>query len=97
MEMLEKTHKLSIRKQCNLLCICRSNVYYSPKKENDLNLEIMRQIDEIHLKYPSFGIRRITFELQDMGYAVNRKRVRRLMKLMDIATIYPKKEFKSIR
>lgn len=85
--MISKEHRLSLRKQCNLLCINSSNLYYSPKRETDTNLELMTEIDKIHLKYPSFGMRRITEELREMGFSVNRKRVRRLMQLMDIAVI----------
>ncbi|QOR73875.1 hypothetical protein IMZ16_00005 [Cruoricaptor ignavus] len=61
--MIDRKHRLSIRKQCDLLCINRSNLYYSPQRERDANLILMTEIDKIHLKYPSFGIRRITREL----------------------------------
>ena len=95
-EMIDKQHRLSVRKQCGLLCINRSNLYYSPKKESDTNLILMTEIDKIHLKYPSFGIRRITQELREIGFIVNRKRVRRLMQLMRIATIYPKRNLSKL-
>lgn len=89
--MVDKQHRLSLRKQCDLLCINRSNLYYSPQKESDTNLGLMAEIDKIHLKHPSFGIRRITQELREKGFSVNRKRVHRLMRVMGIATIYPKR------
>ena len=95
-EMIDKQHRLSVRKQCGLLCINRSNLYYSPKKESDTNLILMTEIDKIHLKYPSFGIRRITQELREIGFIVNRKRVRRLMQLMRSATIYPKRNLSKL-
>lgn len=95
-KMISKEHRLSLRRQCNLLCINRSNLYYSPKRETDTNLELMTEIDKIHLKYPSFGMRRITEELREMGFSVNRKRVRRLMQLMDIAVIYPKRNLSKL-
>ena len=95
-EMIDKQHRLSVRKQCGLLCINRSNLYYSPKKESDTNLILMTEIDKIHLKDPSFGIRRITQELREIGFIVNRKRVRRLMQLMRIATIYPKRNLSKL-
>ena len=95
-EKIDKQHRLSVRKQCGLLCINRSNLYYSPKKESDTNLILMTEIDKIHLKYPSFGIRRITQELREIGFIVNRKRVRRLMQLMRIATIYPKRNLSKL-
>ena len=56
----------------------------------------MTEIDKIHLKYPSFGIRRIKQELREIGFSVNRKRVRRLMQLMRIATIYPKRNLSKL-
>ena len=94
--MVDRRYRLSVRKQCDLLCVNRSNLYYSPQKESDTNLMLMTEIDKIHLKYPSFGIRRITQELREMGFSVNRKRVHRLMKLMDIATIYPKRNLSKL-
>ncbi|WP_227411592.1 IS3 family transposase [Cruoricaptor ignavus] len=95
-EMIDRKHRLSIRKQCDLLCINRSNLYYSPQRERDANLILMTEIDKIHLKYPSFGIRRITRELREIGFIVNRKRVRRLMQVMGIATIYPKRNLSKL-
>lgn len=94
--MIDKNYKISVRKQCELLCISRSNLYYSPKRESDYNLDIMNHIDKIHLRYPSFGIRRITNELKEQGFEVNRKRVRRLMKTMGIETIYPKRNLSKL-
>lgn len=89
--MVDKEDKISIRQQCNLLCISRSSLYYSPNKESDSNLELMDQIDRINLRYPSFGVRRITNELKELDFKVNHKRVRRLMSLMGVEAIYPKR------
>lgn len=94
--MVDKGEKISIRKQCDLLCISRSSLYYSPKEESDFNLELMKEIDKINLKYPSFGIRRITNELKELGYKVNRKRISRLMALMGIEAIYPKRNLSKL-
>ncbi|WP_396022214.1 IS3 family transposase [Chryseobacterium suipulveris] len=94
--MVDKNYELSVRRQCDLLCISRSSLYYSPKKESGYNLEIMRQIDEIQVKCPSFGIRRIINELKELGITVNRKRVCRPMKTMGIATIYPKRNLSKL-
>jgi len=77
-------------KQCRVLDIQRSGVYYQRATESTLNLSIMRAIDEIHLKRPFLGVRRIVDELEDCDYFVNHKRVHRLMKLMGIMAIYPK-------
>ena len=64
----------------------RSTCYYEPVGESAKNLELMRQIDELYLKYPFYGSRNISHELK-----CNRKRIQRLMRLMNIEAIYPKK------
>ena len=76
---------LSVRRQCELLDLDRSTFYYQPCTETRVNLELMRAIDELYLKRPYFGSRRIAEELD-----VNRKRVQRLMRLMGLEAIYPK-------
>jgi len=88
--MISKQHNLSITRQCRLLSIHRSGVYYQPAPVSRVNLEIMRAIDETHLKRPYLGVIRITDELKLQSYCINRKRVYRLMKLMGITAIYPK-------
>ena len=88
--MINRKHKLSLVKQCETLDLTRSLVYYKPKPVSSLELQLMRLIDEIHIERPFLGIRRIADELQEMGYLANRKRVRRLMRLMRIEAIYPK-------
>ncbi len=86
-----KVNKLSIVRQCELLDIHRSAYYYTPKQENDLNLELMRLIDEYYMKHPWLGVPRMTTWLRkDKGYKVNPKRVNRLYKLMGIFAIGPK-------
>jgi putative transposase len=73
---------LSVRRQCKLLNVARSGVYRpKPVAEAD-DLALMRRIDELHLKLPFFGSRRMTFELNKEGRGVNRKRVQRLMRVM---------------
>lgn len=87
--MIVRDHlKLSICKQCELLGINRSSLYYAPIGEREENLEIMRLMDEQYYNTPFYGIRRLTAWLQQLGYQVNHKRVRRLMKLMGWRTIY---------
>lgn len=80
---------LSIRMQCKLAGVSRSNYYYEPLPESEENLHLMRLIDEQFMKHPEFGSPRMTDWLRDEGYAVNQKRVARLMKLMDIQAITP--------
>ncbi len=86
----EQHQQLSIRRQCELLDIHRSGLYYQPACESKLNLELMEQIDRIYMKRPFYGSPRMTFTLQQMGYGVNHKRIERLMRMMDIQAIYPK-------
>ena len=89
--MIDSTlKKLSIAKQCKLLSISRSTFYYAPKGESALNLKLMRLIDERFLKRPGAGSRQMTRWLRRKGYCVNRKRVRRLMRLLGISAVYPK-------
>ncbi len=88
--MVETFSELSISQQINLLGIARSTYYYKPILESDLNLELMKVIDQLYLKDPCCGRRRITKELRRLGYDVNEKRIARLMKIMGIEAIYPK-------
>lgn len=81
---------MSVRQQCELLGLNRSTAYYAPAGETEENLWLMRRIDEQYLKTPWYGSRRMTVWLTQEGFAVNRKRVRRLMRLMDIEAIYPR-------
>jgi putative transposase len=80
---------LSIRRQCKLLGIWRSNVYYIEKERSDEAL-LANEISEIWLDMPSYGYRKITKELQRRSYKINHKRVLRLMREMNIVAIYPK-------
>jgi len=83
---------LSIVKQCELLEIHRSGIYFKPKSESLLNLRLMRLIDEKFIDCPFYGVPRMTTWLnEDMGYAVNHKRIERLYKVMGLQTIFPKK------
>jgi len=81
---------LSVRRQCELLGLARSSLYYQPKGESEQNLELMRLMDEQHLRTPFFGSRDMTAWLRKKGYPVNRKRIRRLMRLMRLEAVYPK-------
>jgi putative transposase len=81
----------SIRRQCELLEISRSAYYYEPCPESDENLALMRRLDELHLEHPVYGSRRLTVMLGREGRAVNRKRVSRLLRLMGIEAIYPRR------
>jgi putative transposase len=81
--------ELSIRRQCDLLGISRRAFYYEPQGESAENLDLMKRIDKIHLEHPFMGTRMMTDRLCLLGHAVNRKRVRRLMRLMGIESLAP--------
>ena len=81
--------KLSIRRQCRLLRISRSGMYYTPCTESEENLAYMRLIDQIYTSHPFMGQRQICDQLFLQGFQVGRKRIRRLMKLMRISAIVP--------
>lgn len=89
--MIETKHpKLSVVRQCELLGLARASFYHRPEPETDANLRLMRVIDETYLAYPVFGSRQMARWLRRQGYAVNRKRVQRLMRLMGLEAIYRK-------
>jgi putative transposase len=83
--------EVSLRRQCELLGVNRSSLDYIPKGESELNLALMRVIDETHTKLPFYGRRRMREHLYRQGVGVNVKRVGRLMNLMGIETIYPRR------
>ena len=81
---------LSVRRQCELLNVARSGVYRPKAEPSAEDLALMRRIDELHLELPFYGSRRMTFELKGEGRGVNRKRVRRLMRVMGIEALAPR-------
>ncbi len=89
--MIEKNHpSLSVGAQCLLLSISRSSFYYAPQGETAMNLDLMLLIDKQFLDTPFYGVRQMTWHLQNEGHAVNEKRIRRLMRLMRLMPIYQK-------
>jgi putative transposase len=94
--LIDRTHaKLSVRDQCQLFGLNRSRLYYQPTPETTENLELMRLLDEEYTRYPFKGVLRMVEYLKDLGYSVNQKRVRRLLRTMSIMAIYPKKNLSS--
>jgi putative transposase len=90
--MIEAGHAtLSVRRQCRLLGLARSGLYYEPRGESPEGLGLMRLIDEAYTRWPFYGVRKMTAHLGRQGHPVNVKRVRRLMRLMGLEAIYPKK------
>jgi len=88
--MVDRAHRLSIRRQCELLAVSRSGLYYEPEPTSAEQLALMRRIDELHLKYPFYGSRKLSIELKREGRDANRKRVQRLMRLMGLEPLAPK-------
>jgi len=80
--------ELSLSHQCRLLSIGRSSFYYVSKGESSENLELLRRIDELFLKYPFYGSRQMVRQLRREGIRIGRHRVRRLMRLMGLEAIY---------
>jgi len=88
---LDRDHaELSIRRQCEMLGVARSGVYRKPRSANDNDLEAMRRIDALFTARPFYGARRIARTLGQEGFAIDRKRVRRLMRRMGIEALGPK-------
>lgn len=81
---------LSISNQCKLLQLHRSGLYYTPCAESEENLNLMRMMDEQYHHTPFYGLRRLRRWLHSKGYKAGKKRVKRLMKLIDWQTIYRK-------
>jgi len=88
--MIDKEDKLPLTRQCDILDLSRSGVYYTPTPLSAKDMELMRTIDEIHLAYPFYGSRKIRNELWVKGYDVGRDRVRRLMRRIGIEALYVK-------
>lgn len=88
--MINREHPLPITKQCQLLNLCRSGIYYTPVPVSGKNRDLMRLIDKIHLEYPFHGSRGIRDELLNKGYKVGRSHIRTLMRKMGIEAIYKK-------
>lgn len=89
--MIEHGHpRISISRQCELLKVSRSSVYYVPRKPCPEDLDLMYLIDQQYLETPYYGSRKMRVHLRYQGYQVNRKRVQRLMRTMGIQAVYPR-------
>ena len=86
--MVSKDHNPSVRRQCRLLSLVRSNLYYQPKGESAENLRFMTIIDKQFLDTPWYGSRQMARYMQRQGHKCGRHRVRRLMRLMRLVPIY---------
>jgi putative transposase len=93
--MIDKEDDLPVTRQCEILELSRSGVYYTPVPVSAKDMELMRLIDEIHLMYPFYGSRKIRDELWAKGCDIGRDRVRRLMRQMGIEALYVKPRLSS--
>ena len=90
-ELVEPDNKkISVLRQCELLGINRTGLYYRPRSEGVEDGNLMRLIDEQYTMTPFYGYRRMTVYLQNLGFRVNHKRVLRLMRKLGLEAIYPK-------
>ena len=86
--MIEPDGPLSRSRQCVLLDVSRSSLYYRPKGESAENLALMRRMDELHMGYPFYGSRQMMRHLCREGVTAGRHRIRRLMRLMGMEAVY---------
>jgi putative transposase len=90
--VVEPLHpRISLRRQCELLGLGRSSLYYRSQANEGYNEQLMRLMDEQYLRTPFYGVPRMTKWLHRQGHAVNEKRVRRLLRLMGLEAIYPRR------
>lgn len=89
--MIDKTHHVSITRQAELLDLSRSSLYYRPVGIDPEDLLLMAAMDEIHLKLPFYGSRRLVDELRDLGFVAGRDHVSTLMRTMGLMALYPKR------
>jgi len=88
--MIDPDHALPLTRQSRILGLSRSSLYYEAMPTSKRDVELILLIDEIHLKCPFYGIRRIRNNLRDLGYDIGRSHVSTLMKKMGIRALYPK-------
>jgi len=87
--MIEPRSRLSVVRQCDLVAVSRSSVYYRARPCPHDDLELMRHMDEQYLRTPFYGSRSMTTYLRRLGHPINRKRVRRLMRMLGLRSIAP--------
>jgi putative transposase len=85
-------NQISICRQCELLGLSRSSLYYKPCRDTQYNEQLMKLIDEQYIETPFYGIAKMTEWLARQGHCVNHKRVRRLMRQMGLEAVYPRRK-----
>jgi len=86
--MIDRGAKVTVTRQAELLALSRSSVYYAPRALPDRDLRMMHRLDELHLQWPFYGSRKLTWELRKEGHEVGRRHVVTLMRRMGIEAIY---------
>ncbi len=89
--MIDKGQPLPITRQAVLLDLSRSSVYYEPVPTSERDLALLAAMDDVHMEFPFYGIRRIRGELLDRGFTVGRGHVATLMRKMGMEALYPKR------
>jgi len=88
--VVKKEYRLSVKRQCELLDIHRSGLYYQPRQESALNLELMRKIDEEYLRHPFFGVPKMwDYVRNTLNHQVSYNRIERLYRIMNLRAICP--------
>ena len=88
--MIERGGEVSVKRQAQLLDLSRSSIYYVARDLPERDLKLMRMLDELHLKWPFYGARKLARELRNQGHEVGRRHVTTLMRRMGMETIYRK-------
>lgn len=88
--MIDRTHPLPVRRQCQLLKLARSTAYYQPTPVSEPALALMRRIDELHLAHPFAGARMLRDLLRQEGQTIGRRHVATLMRRMGMEALYRK-------
>lgn len=96
LKMINQQDALSIRCQCKLVSVSRSSFYYKPLEESEENRKVMRLMDEHYLFHASEGVIGMKNFLMTLGIIANHKRVRRLLRLMGLMAIYPKRNLSKL-
>ena len=88
--MIDRTHPLSVVRQCQLLKLARSTAYYQQAPISETALALMRRIDELHLQYPFAGARMLRDLLRQEGHVIGRRQVATLMRRLGVEALYRK-------
>ena len=86
-----KGREISVSRQCRYLGISRSTVYYKKRRMPQRDCGMMKEMDKFYMEHPTSGVRTMRSRLNDMGYSIGMKHVRRLMRQMGLEAIYPVK------